>query len=119
MKTEMTEKERELRTKDVEEFSENKELVVSIASLFKAMSDPTRVRILYALSKGPLCVTEISHMLGMSQSSISHQLATLRERKIIKVERISRKAIYSLDDEHVLCIFKDGYDHAKHRPVND
>ncbi|EGY79505.1 ArsR/SmtB family transcription factor [Peptoniphilus indolicus] len=100
---------------EIREFSEHTELIDKISIIFKSMGDPTRIKILYALSKGPMNVTQISNVLQMSQSSISHQLAVLRSHNIIRVERVARNAIYSLDDEHIQCIFKDGLVHAKHR----
>ncbi|WBW50189.1 metalloregulator ArsR/SmtB family transcription factor [Peptoniphilus equinus] len=89
-------------------------LVERTAALFKSMSDPTRVKILYVLSQGEMNVTGIANTLGMSQSSISHQLAILRTHNIIKVQRVARQAIYSLDDDHVRSIFSDGITHVKH-----
>ncbi len=61
-----------------------------------------------------MCVSDIVEALDMSQSLISHQLALLREAKLIKVKRISRNAIYSLDDAHVLSIFNQALEHAEH-----
>lgn len=103
------------KEKDIKEFASDTNLIDKVSIIFKAMSDPTRIKILYALSKGPMNVTEISNTLEMSQSSISHQLAVLRSHNIIRVERIARNAIYSLDDEHIQCIFEDGVVHAKHK----
>lgn len=100
---------------EIRNFAENRELVERVSIIFKAMSDPTRVKIIYALSKGPMNVTEIANVLEMSQSSISHQLSVLRSHNIIRVERVARNAIYSLDDEHIQCIFEDGVEHAEHK----
>ena len=100
---------------DISSFDEKEKLISNLSQVFKALSDPTRIKIIYALMKGPLCVSDISELLGMSQSSISHQLALLRSQNLIKVKRRGRRAYYSLDDEHVLCIFKDGLEHAEHK----
>lgn len=104
--------------KDIGNFIEDKELLDFLSSIFKVLADPTRLKIIYALSKTPLCVNDISNILGMSQSSISHQLALLRKQELIKVDRIGRKAIYSLDDDHVMRLFKEGFDHAYHKKRN-
>ncbi len=101
--------------KDISNFNKEEDLIEILSQIFKALSDPTRIKIIYALMNGPLCVSDISVLLDMSQSSISHQLALLRNQNLIKVKRIGRRAYYSLDDEHVLCIFKDGLEHAKHK----
>lgn len=101
--------------KDIFNFNKEEDLIEIISQIFKALSDPTRIKIIYALMNGPLCVSDIAILLDMSQSSISHQLALLRNQNLIKVKRKGRRAYYSLDDEHVLCIFKVGLDHAKHK----
>ncbi|MET3617665.1 DNA-binding transcriptional ArsR family regulator [Peptoniphilus olsenii] len=101
--------------RDIREFRDDEDLIDILSQIFKSLSDPTRLKIIYALSKGELCVSDISLLLDMSQSSISHQLAFLRGQRLIKVRRIGRRAYYSLDDEHVFCIFKDGIDHAMHK----
>ena len=88
--------------RDISSFNEKEKLIGNLSQIFKALSDP-------------LCVSDISELLGMSQSSISHQLALLRSQNLIKVKRRGRRAYYSLDDDHVLCIFKDGLEHAEHK----
>ena len=111
----MTQAQKENIKNDINNLIEDEELLDFLSSIFKVLADPTRIKIIYALSKTPLCVNDISNILSMSQSSISHQLALLRKQELIKVERIGRNAIYSLDDEHVMKLFKEGYDHAYHK----
>ena len=86
--------------KDISNFNKEEDLIEILSQIFKALSDPTRIKIIYALMNGSLCVSDISVLLDMSQSSISHQLALLRNQNLIKVKRIGRRAYYSLDDEH-------------------
>jgi len=100
---------------EIKSFNSQDELIYILSQIFKAMSDPTRIKIINALMKSPLCVSDIAVLLDMSQSSISHQLALLRNQNLIKVKRKGRRSYYSLDDEHVLSIFKDGLKHAKHK----
>lgn len=100
---------------DISEFNNKDRLIEVLSQIFKALSDPTRIKIIYALMNGPLCVSDIAILLDMSQSSISHQLALLRNQSLIKVKRKGRRAYYSLDDDHVLSIFKDGLEHAEHK----
>jgi DNA-binding transcriptional ArsR family regulator len=85
-----------------------------MAATFKALSDPTRVRIISALAYSELCVCDIAATLGMSQSAISHQLQTLRALRLVKNRKEGRQVYYSLDDEHVYSLFKQGLDHALH-----
>jgi DNA-binding transcriptional ArsR family regulator len=86
-----------------------------MAALFKAMGDPTRVRIVSALSQGELCVCDIASSVGMSQSAVSHQLRTLRELHLVRTRREGRKIYYALDDDHVHSLFHQGLDHVQHR----
>ncbi len=88
--------------------------VSPLSGIFKAMGDPTRLRIIYSLSISPLCVCDIATLLEMSQSSISHQLKILRDLRIVKFKRKGKLVIYSLDDDHVLKILAEGINHAKH-----
>lgn len=100
---------------EFEKFETDADLLELLSSIFKVMGDPTRLKIIFLLSKSPLCVSDMEKILNMSQSRVSHQLAILRKKELIKVERIGRKAIYSLDDDHVISLFKQGYEHAEHK----
>lgn len=96
-------------------FEESTDLMDLLSSIFKVLGDPTRLKIIYLLSLSPLCVNDIVELIGMSQSSISHQLSLLKRKKLIKSEKDGRRNIYSLDDDHVLSLFYEGYNHASHR----
>lgn len=96
-------------------FEGSREVMDFLSSIFKVLGDPTRLKIIYLLSLSPLCVNDIVDLIGMSQSSISHQLSLLKRKKLIKSEKDGRKNIYSLDDDHVLSLFHEGYSHASHR----
>jgi ArsR family transcriptional regulator len=85
-----------------------------LAELFKVLSDPTRVRIISALSAGELCVCDVAAALGMSQSAISHQLRVLRQLRLVKRRKAGRMAFYTIDDEHVSTLFRGGMDHVQH-----
>ena len=71
------------------------------AELFKALSDPTRLKIVIALAKEELCVCDIAALLGMTDSAISHQLRPLRNRRLVKYRKDGKMAYYSLDDKHI------------------
>lgn len=88
--------------------------IQELSRIFKALGDPTRLNIIHVLSKESLCVCDISNLLGMSQSAISHHLRLLRNLRLVKYKKEGRMVIYSLDDEHVLELFKQGIDHVKH-----
>lgn len=104
---------REKRKPDIlteDEMEEN--IVYDLAELFKTIGDPTRIKILYTLSKRELCVCDLSEQLGMSLSAISHQLRILRTNKLVKFRKEGRSVYYSLDDDHVLCLFSQGLQHV-------
>lgn len=90
------------------------EEVCFLADLFKVFGDPTRIKILYLLLKGELCVNDIAASLGMSQSSISHQLKTLKQHRLVKFRRDGKTIFYSLDDDHVVNILSQGLEHIEH-----
>lgn len=83
-----------------------------LADLFKAFGDPTRLRILYTLSEGELCVCDIADSLSMTQSAISHQLRILKEKHLVKAYRDGKTIFYSLADTHVATIISQGLNHV-------
>ena len=93
----------------------DEELLNKLAEFFKIVGDTTRVKILYALDKNALCVCDIANVLGMSKSSISHQLGTLRRSGIVKCKKIGKEVFYTLDDEHVRQVFEVGIEHIEHK----
>jgi ArsR family transcriptional regulator, lead/cadmium/zinc/bismuth-responsive transcriptional repressor len=85
-----------------------------LSQIFKALGDPTRLKIIEILSHGELCVFDIAQALKMTQSAISHQLRTLRNLRLVKYKKEGKQVIYSLDDEHVLRLFEQGLEHVNH-----
>lgn len=88
------------------------ETIQSLADLFKVFGDPTRIRILYTLSAGELCVCDIASVLNMTQSAISHQLRILKGTQLVKFRREGKTVFYSLADSHVETILKQGLEHV-------
>ena len=86
-------------------------LLEKMALFYKIFGDSTRVRILYALDKAELCVCDISALLGMTVSAVSHQLKLLRESDLVKTRRQGKEVYYSLSDEHVQKIIECGMEH--------
>ena len=82
-----------------------------LSVLFKMYADPTRLKILSLLFKEEMCVCDISTILDMTQSAVSHQLSVLRQNRIIKYRRSGKNIYYSLDDEHIQLIFDAGLAH--------
>jgi ArsR family transcriptional regulator len=85
-----------------------------LAETFKAMSDPTRTKIIYALSQeNELCVRDIATIIGTTNSAISHQLRTLRNMKLVKYNKVGKITYYSLDDIHINNLFAEGLRHVE------
>lgn len=84
-----------------------------VANLFRALSNPTRIKILFLLKQKKVTVTEISEKLNISQSAISHQLRELKLVRLIKGKKHGREVIYELDDEHVHQIFDMAIEHVE------
>ncbi len=85
-----------------------------LAATFKALSDPTRVRIIAALAQRECCVYDLAEGLSMSHSAISHQLGTLRELRLVKHRKEGRHVFYALDDAHIHDLFTQGLEHIRH-----
>lgn len=89
----------------------SQQISLDLASFFKVLGDPTRIKILYALSVNEMCVCDISNLLQMNQSAVSHQLRVLRGARLVKYRKEGKTVYYSLDDGHVENVFKQGLDH--------
>ena len=87
--------------------------VDALAEVFKLLGDPTRVRILDALTHGERCVCDLASLVGLSESAISHQLRLLRSSRLVRVRRSGRLAFYSLDDHHVVGLLHDTRKHIQ------
>ena len=87
--------------------------VSDLADTFQALSDPTRVRILDALSHGELCVCDLAAVLRLSQSAVSHQLRLLRGLRLVRARREGRMAFYALDDRHIIALFRQTLRHVQ------
>ena len=96
------------RTNKAKENIKDLSLTHKLASFYKIMGDETRLNILTALETGPLCVSDLACALDMSLSAISHQLATLKEAKLVKNKKISKMVYYELDDDHIKQILDMG-----------
>lgn len=92
--------------------------VETLAETFRVLGDPTRVRILDALSRQELCVCDIAALLALTESAVSHQLRLLRSLRLVRSRRAGRLVFYSLDDQHILSLFAQGLEHVEEaRPV--
>lgn len=87
-----------------------------LAETFRAISDPTRAKIIYALcQEDELCVRDIAAIIGTTNSAISHQLRTLRNMKLVRYNKVGRVTYYALDDIHINNLFEEGLRHVEEK----
>ena len=86
--------------------------LIDLAELFKVFGDSTRIKILSALSGGELCVCDISTILGMTSSAVSHQLKILKNAGLVSFRREGKTVFYALADDHVMTILSQGLEHV-------
>ncbi len=87
------------------------EEVFDLAELFKMLSDPTRVKILYTILENEMSVGDIADIVGSTQSAVSHQLRVLKQARLVKYRKLGKSVIYSVSDEHVSTILSMGMEH--------
>ncbi len=89
----------------------DEEILYDLADLFKVFSDTTRIKILYSLMGGELCVADIAETIGATQSAVSHQLRILKASRLVKFQREGKNVLYSLADDHVFTMLAVGMTH--------
>ena len=97
----------------VKKLMKDDSVIVKISRVFKVLGDPTRTKIIFALSKEELCVCDIATLVGISQSAASHQLRVLRNMDLVKYRKEGKIAFYSLDDDHIKNLFDEGLKHVE------
>ena len=85
--------------------------LVDLSEFFKVFGDSTRIKILYVLSQSEMCVCDITTLLQMGQSAISHQLRILKQMRLVKFRREGKTVFYSLSDSHIQTILDQGMEH--------
>lgn len=96
----------ELSAKRAKENMPTNESIEKLSAQFKAISEPSRLKILLALREGEMCVYHIVEAVGGNQSAVSHQLRILRDNRIIKARRDGQNIVYSLADAHILAVLE-------------
>ncbi len=89
------------------------ERLYDLAELFKVFGDTTRIRILFVLFEAEVCVCDLAAALGMTPSAVSHQLRILKQNKLVKNRREGKSIFYSLADDHVRTIIRQGMEHIE------
>jgi DNA-binding transcriptional ArsR family regulator len=104
------------KVKSVRKIMKTEQFFHDFAETFRAMSDPTRTKIIYALcQENELCVCDIAAIIGTTNSAISHHLRTLRNMKLVKYNKIGKLTYYSLDDIHINNLFAEGIRHVEEK----
>ena len=85
--------------------------LIDLSELFKVFGDSTRIKLLTALSGGELCVCDLSTVVGMTSSAVSHQLKILKNAGLVRFRREGKTVFYSLADSHVITILQQGLEH--------
>ena len=93
----------------------SKEELERLSQVFKLLGDLTRTKILWVLEKNEMCVCDIANVLNMTKSSISHQLALLREAGIVEYRKVGKEVYYRLDDFHITKLYEIGIEHIDHK----
>jgi len=87
----------------------------ALSAFFKMMGDPTRIKMMYLMSQGEVCVQDIASALGMTKSAISHQLSGLKDGRVVKSRREGKNVFYSIDDDHVQAVLSIAMTHIQHK----
>jgi DNA-binding transcriptional ArsR family regulator len=95
------------------------DIILLLAEMFRVLGDPTRVRIINALSLEELCVCDIANLLGTTKSAVSHQLRLLRTLRVVRFRRAGKIVYYTLDDSHIGSLFREGLNHIRSMEAKD
>lgn len=109
-------KEKVLHQSQVEHALDNlpdTDILQGLADIFKALSDPNRLKIVTALAACELCVCDLAAVSGSSESAVSHQLRILRNLKIVRYRRAGKIVFYRLDDDHVKSLISQSIQHVQ------
>ena len=85
----------------------------TLSNLYKMFADPTRLKIMWALSKERMCVCDLAVLMGITKSAVSHQLKSLRLLNLVHNEKEGKNVYYSLSDNHVREMLKNGFEHSE------
>lgn len=100
--------------------SEDDTAVAALAAIFRALADPTRLRIVRAIEGEPRCVSDLANLAGVSEPAASQHLRLLRALRVVRGRRAGKQVYYSLEDDHVRELLNVGFGHiAEARPLQE
>lgn len=103
------------RVSQVKQKMKSQDMFERLAETFKVLGDPTRLKIVHALSENELCVCELTEILETTPSATSHQLRVLRNMRLVKYRKSGRSVFYTLDDDHITKLFQQGLEHVEEK----
>ena len=102
-----------MKDKSVEIEMPDTTLLYDLSDFFKLMGDSTRIQLLWALEEKELCVGDLTFLLNMTKSAVSHQLKILRSAKLVKAEKRGKNVFYALSDHHVRTVLEMALEHVR------
>lgn len=99
--------------KDVMSNMLKEDSIYELSELFKVFGDSTRIKILFSILRGELCVCDIANVVGVSQSGVSHQLRVLKQARLVRSRKEGKGVYYCLNDNHIHTIFKVALQHIE------
>lgn len=102
---------------DIKESAPQMDDFISLAEIYKILSDPTRLKIIFALLKHEMCVSDLVKILAIPQSTISHALANFRALNLVRYRKEGSLILYALSDDHVEDIFAKGLEHIQEKNI--
>lgn len=103
----------EQKVRTVRRAMKRSQAIADLAETFKVLGDPTRLRIVFALSREELCVCDLANVIDASQSVVSHSLRSLRQMRLVRYRRQGKIAYYALDDAHIGALLDEGFRHVE------
>ncbi|NHZ87307.1 MAG: metalloregulator ArsR/SmtB family transcription factor [Planctomycetia bacterium] len=103
----------EKKVSSVREKMKSETIMQLLSETFGVLGDPTRIKIIFALSQEELCVCEITDLLGKTKYAVSYHLRILRNMRLVKYRKDGRLMFYALDDEHIKNLFDEGVKHVE------
>jgi ArsR family transcriptional regulator len=89
------------------------ETAANVAQLFRAFSDPTRVRIISGIAAREMNISALAALLGLTESAVSHHMRGLRQMRLVKSRREGKEVYYFVDDPHTIALFQQGLRHIQ------
>lgn len=88
--------------------------ILDVTTIFKALSDETRIKIAYALTlENELCVCDVANIVGATTATASHHLRHLKSLGLAKYRKVGKLVYYSLDDDHVKQLIHIAFAHQE------